>query len=116
MRDARHFPTFALWWSWLCAVNYRGIARRLLVALSALTVLGSCLLAAAWNYQRCMGMANSFERMGGCFVCRRQLDDGPLTLEEQRLARWYEAKVRRYRVAAWLPLVLLIPDPPRPTA
>ena len=60
MWDTHHFPTFAYCWSWLCAVNYRGLRRKLqaaLAALTALVVFCLCVLVAAWNYKTCMDAA-----------------------------------------------------------
>ncbi len=120
MWDARHFPTVAYWWSWLCAVNYRRLRRKLLAAagaLAALAVFGLCVLAAVWNYQKCMFVVFRIEYMGSHVVYGidgRRLERGPLTPKERRVAEWYEAKARKYRRAAWQPWLLLLPDPRRP--
>ena len=120
MWDARHFPTFAYGWSWLCAVDYRRLRRTLLVAVGALVELAVfclCVLAAAWNYRNCMFAADRIEYMGSHVVYGidgRRLEFGPLNPKERRVAEWYQAKARKYRSAAWQPWLLLLPDPRRP--
>jgi hypothetical protein len=95
----------------------RRIARPFLIILSAGAVLCVAMLATVWNYQRCMGLADSMNRMGGCTVARmdnRLAEGRPVSLKERSLALWYGAMERKYRTAAWLPLLLLVPDPPQP--
>ncbi len=117
MKNAKHFPTFVRWWSQICAVNYRRLAVHFLITLAALAVLCVSVLAAVWNYQRCMGIAKSTERIGGHIVYGkdgRRFEGRPMTPQERSVAEWYEAKARKYRMAAWLPLLLLAPAPPQP--
>jgi hypothetical protein len=122
MKDVNHFPTFARWWARLRAVELRRmrrIARHFLIASAAVTVLGMTVLAAAWNYQRCTGIANSMNRMGGCTVQRidEQLAQGrPVARGDRRFARWCDAMERKYRLTSWQPWLLLLPDPPDPSS
>jgi hypothetical protein len=52
-------PTFVRFRTRLSAVNYRRIARRCLVSLTVVAVVGASVFGAVWNYQRCMGTAEA---------------------------------------------------------
>lgn len=108
---AAHFPTFANFWARLSAVNYRRIARRCLVFLAVVAVVGAASSGAFCNYQRCMQTAFSMELGGGCLVARK---GGNLTPREREWVRWCTRMESKYRTAAWVPLLLLVPDPAKP--
>ncbi len=90
-----------------------------MVALAVVALLCMSVFAGIWNYQRCMGIANSLERIGGHIVYGkdgRLLDGRPMSPKEERVARWYEAMVQKFEMAAWQPWLLLVPDPPKPNS
>lgn len=115
---AKHFPTFAHFrtrlavvTTRLAVVNYRPITRRCLVFLAVMVVVVGLGAGAFWNHQRCRHIAFDMELMGGCLDAR---GGGNMTSGNREWVRWCKRMESKYRMAAWQPWLLLVPDPVEP--
>jgi len=114
----RHFPTLILCASRLRRTDWTPWARRLRIirrAVCGVAALGACAIGAYWNYERCTAIAGGHNRMGGCLEAAADLlPPDKVSAGVRDEIRWHAAMEARYLRAAWVPPLLIVPDPPAP--